>query len=101
MQSKLSAEILYPSLFKAPWKANGSGWKLFKTNLLMPEDVAYISSKSGVNTSRDGKVMGMAKKVLTDRQTDGFSSLYSRCPYVGEAGRVVEGGIQLYKKISE
>ena len=43
----------------------------------MPEDVAFISSKSGVDTSRDGKVMSVAKK-SADRQTDGFSSLYSR-----------------------
>ena len=35
----------------------------------MPEDVAYISSKSGVHTSRDGKVMSMAKRVSTDGQT--------------------------------
>ena len=38
-------------------------------NLLMPEDVAYILSKSGIDTSRDGKVMSVAKKVPTDRQT--------------------------------
>ena len=47
----------------------------------MPEDVAFISSKSGVDTSRDGKVMSAARKIAdrqTDRQTDGFSSLYSR-----------------------
>ena len=45
----------------------------------MPEDVAYISSKSGVDTSQDGKVMSMAKKCRqTDGQTDGFSSLYSK-----------------------
>ena len=43
----------------------------------MPEDMAFISSKSGVDTSRDGKVMSVAKK-SADRQTDGFSSLYSR-----------------------
>ena len=41
----------------------------------MPEDVAFISSKSGVETSLDGKVMSVTKKV----RTDGFSSLYSRC----------------------
>ena len=35
----------------------------------MPEDLAYISSKSRVDTSRDGKVMSVAKKVWTDRQT--------------------------------
>ena len=34
----------------------------------MPEYVAFISSKSGVDTSRDGKVMSVAKKVWTDRQ---------------------------------
>ena len=34
----------------------------------MPEDVAYISSKSGVDMSRDGKVMSVAKKVPTDGQ---------------------------------
>ena len=44
----------------------------------MPEDVAFISRKSGVETSLDGKVMSVTKKVRTDRQTDGFSSLYSR-----------------------
>ena len=35
----------------------------------MPEDVAFISSKSGVETSLDGKVMSVTKKVRTDRQT--------------------------------
>ena len=35
----------------------------------MPEDVAYISSKTGVDRSRDGKVMSVAKKVSTDGQT--------------------------------
>ena len=40
----------------------------------MPEDVAYISSESGVDMLREGKVMSVAR---TDRQTDGFSSLYS------------------------
>ena len=34
----------------------------------MPEDVAYISSKSGVDTLQDGKVMSVAKK-SADRQT--------------------------------
>ena len=44
----------------------------------MPEDVAFISSKSGVETSLDGKVMSVTKKVRTDRQTDGFSSFRLR-----------------------
>ena len=35
----------------------------------MPEDVAFISSKSGVYTWRDGKVMSAARKIA-DRQTD-------------------------------
>ena len=35
----------------------------------MPEDVAFISSKSGVDTSRDAKVMNVAKKVPTDGKT--------------------------------
>ena len=35
----------------------------------MPEYVAFISSKSGVETSLDGKVMSVTKKVPTDRQT--------------------------------
>ena len=35
----------------------------------MPEDVAFISSKSGVETSLDGKVMSVTKKVPTDRHT--------------------------------
>ena len=33
----------------------------------MPEDVAFISSKSGVDMSRDGKVMSVARKIA-DRQ---------------------------------
>ena len=48
----------------------------------MPEDVAFISSKSGVNTRRDRKVMSAARMDgQTDRQTDqtdGFSALYSK-----------------------
>ena len=73
VQSKFSAETLYPPSFKAPWKANGRHYKLFETNLLMPEGVAFISSKSGVDTPRVGKVMSAAR---TDGQTDGFSALY-------------------------
>ena len=41
----------------------------------MPEDMAFILSKSGVDMLRDGKVMSA---VRTDGQTDDFSSLYSR-----------------------
>ena len=66
MQSKFSTEILYPLLFKALWKANGRHYKLFETNLLMPEGVAFISNKSRVDTPRDSKVMSTAR---TDRQT--------------------------------
>ena len=33
----------------------------------MPEDVAYISSKSAVNTLRDSKVMSAAR-IIADRQ---------------------------------
>ena len=65
MQSKFSAEILYPLLFKAPWKANSRHYKLFEINLFMPEDVAFILSKSGVNTPRGGKVMSALRM---DRQ---------------------------------
>ena len=66
MQSKLSAEILYPPSFKAPWKANGRHYKLFETNLLMPEGVAFTLSKFGVDTPQGGKVMSAAR---TDKQT--------------------------------
>ena len=45
----------------------------------MPEDVAYISSELGVDMLREGKVMSA---VRTDRQTDGFLSLYSRLYFV-------------------
>ena len=75
MQNKFSAEILYPPSFKALWKANGRHYKLFETNLLMPEGMAFILSKSGVDTPRGGKVMST---VRTDGQTDGFSAIYSR-----------------------
>ena len=44
---------------------------------MMPEDVAFISSKFGVDMLQDGKVMSVARKTA-DRQTDRFLSLYSR-----------------------
>ena len=78
MQSKFSAEILYPPSFKVPWKANGRHYKLFETNLLMPEGVAFISSKSGINKPRGGKVMSAARTDIQTDQTYGFSALYSR-----------------------
>ena len=46
-----SARIVYTLAFKT---ANGSGQKLFETNLLMPEDMAFISrSKSMLITCTD------------------------------------------------
>ena len=50
----------------------------FEKNLLMPEDVAFISSKSEVDTLRDDKVMSAARTDGQTDQTDGFSALYSR-----------------------
>ena len=82
MQSKFSAEILYPLMFKAPRKANGRHYKPFETNLLIPEGVAFISSKSGVDTLRGGKVMSEARTDGQTDQTDGFSVLYSRNTYI-------------------
>ena len=43
----------------------------------MPEDVAYGLSKSGVDTSRDVQSYERGEE-SPDRQTDGFSSSYSR-----------------------
>ena len=102
MQVKFSSEILYTLSFKALWTANGSGYKLFETNLLIAEDVAFISSKSGVDTWQDNKVMSA---VRTERQTDTFSALYSRYTvlyadvktYVGsliwDAGSIVRSAV--------
>ena len=93
MQVKFSSEILYTLSFS---------YKLFETNLLMPEDVAFISSKSGVDTWQDNKVMSA---VRTERQTDTFSALYSRYTvlyadvktYVGsliwDAGSIVRSAV--------
>ena len=41
--------------------------EVFKTNLLMPEDVAFILSKSGVHPLKDDKDMSVARK-YADRQ---------------------------------
>ena len=42
----------------------------------MPEDVAIASRKSEVNTCTDDRDIDRPKSA--DRQTDGFSALYSR-----------------------
>ena len=46
----------------------------------MPEDIALISSKSGVDQCRDGRVNILTRKEC--RQTDGFSALYNRYTYM-------------------
>ena len=70
----------YTPSFKAPGTTNGSSQKLFKTNL-MPEDVAFISSKSGVNTLGDSKVMSAARKTA-DRQTAFCLYIYYVCVHL-------------------
>ena len=42
----------------------------------MPEDIAFILSKSGVDQCRGGKVNSLTRKEC--RWMDGFSTLYSR-----------------------
>ena len=53
----------------------------------MPEDVAIASTKSEVDTCTDDQDIDRPKSAdrQTDRQTDGFSALYSRSdmPTVG------------------
>ena len=62
---KFSAEIFYTPFIKAPLIANGSGLKLFEANLLIPEDVAFILSKSRTYTPGDGKVINTARDIHT------------------------------------
>ena len=47
----------------------------------MPEDTAIISSKSDVDPCTPDRDIDPTKNAdrRTDRQTDGFSALYSRC----------------------
>ena len=49
-----------------------------KKCILTYEDGRFISSKSGVDPSRNHGATCVTKKVPTDGRTDGFSSLYSR-----------------------
>ena len=52
-------------------------YKVLKINFVMPEDIAMTSSKSDVNPCSHGRET-VRQKIRTDRQTDGFSALYSR-----------------------
>ena len=44
----------------------------------MPEDIAIMSSKSDVDPCSHGRETDRQKCGRIDRQTDGFSALYSR-----------------------
>ena len=52
--------------------------KLLKINFVMPEDRAITLSKSDVDPCSHGRDPDRQKCRRTDRQTDGFSALYSR-----------------------
>ena len=53
-----------------------SSLEIFGNKLEMPEDIALILSKSGVDRCRDGRIISLTRKEC--RQTDGFSALYNR-----------------------
>ena len=82
----LLAVLAYASAFSALMWTTKCTWRLLKTYLVVSEDSACISSKSGFNPCRHGWDIGVT--VRTDRQTDGFSALYSRyrimqeCSYI-------------------
>ena len=61
-------KILYICTFKVPWEVNSSVLKLFKTNLLMPKDIAFISSNFGVHPCSHGQDTLDTKNV--EGQTD-------------------------------
>ena len=76
-----AAKWNYSSAFQAFVCPAESMYRLIKTNLLVPEDTAITQIKSWVDPSRDNRVIGVTRKNVdrrTDRQTDGFSALYSR-----------------------
>ena len=70
---EVSARIV---AFKAPSTANEMDYKHFKKHCVFSEDGRFISSISGVDTWRNRGATCVPKSA--DRQTDGFSSLYSR-----------------------
>ena len=71
------AVFAYTSAFSAfVWTTKRTFW-LLKTNLAVPEDSAFISSKYCFNPCRHGWDIGVTVG-QTVGQTDGFSALYSR-----------------------
>ena len=73
---EVSARIVYTLAFKAPSTANRMDYKHFKKHCVFSKDGRFISSKSGVDTWRNRGATCVPKSA--NRQTDGFSSLYSR-----------------------
>ena len=61
------------SLHRAFVRKKHSAYKLLEINLLMPEDTAFISSKSDVHPRRYDRDINPTEKC---GQTDGFSALY-------------------------
>ena len=51
--------------------------KLSEMKSMMPDDIAFTSCKSSVDRCGDHRMKRVTRKNV-DRQTDGFSALYSR-----------------------
>ena len=57
---------------------NGGFCRLVKINLVFLNDTAFIFSKSRFDCAGPAE-LSVCQKLRTDRQTDGFSALCSRC----------------------
>ena len=64
-------------VFNASLLRDDTSWKLQKINLLMPEDIAIVSGKSGFDRCTHDRVISMTRK-----NADGWTAfqLYSRLP---------------------
>ena len=75
----IMAVLAYTSAFCSLVWMTKHTFRLLKTNLVVPEDSAFIFNKSRFNWCRHS--WDIDRTVQTDRQTDGFSALYVDVAY--------------------